>query len=161
MHLFLFRLQITLSSEAPWIWRLLPDYYIDDIWDFLMSAAMYVKFILNIHIRIFFFCLSRMVPQTLSKRNVDDILTLMLVVICAPRHYIQNPHLIAKAVEVIHWLCARSEHTLLRRATEYLFNHQLAQDSLVRSLTKLYAGTKNHDYLRNKFINLLFDTYRC
>ncbi|CAF4084243.1 unnamed protein product [Rotaria magnacalcarata] len=116
-------LKATFSSEAPWIWRLLPDYYIDDIWDFLMSAAM-------------------MVPQTLSKRNIDDILTLMLVVICAPRHYIQNPHLIAKAVEVIHWLCARSEHTLLRRATEYLFNHELAQDSLVRALTKLYADVE-------------------
>ena len=84
---------------------------------------------------------SRMVPQTLSKRNIDDILTMMLFVICAPRHYIQNPHIIAKAVEVIHWLCARSEHTLLRQPTEYLFNHRLAQDSLVRALTKLYAGT--------------------
>ncbi|CAF3348349.1 unnamed protein product [Rotaria sp. Silwood1] len=115
--------KINFSSEAPWIWRLLPDYYIDDIWDFLMSAAM-------------------MVPQTLAKRNIDDILTLMLFVICAPRHYIQNPHLIAKAVEVIHWLCARSEHTLLRQATEYLFNHQLAQDSLVRALTKLYADVE-------------------
>lgn len=81
-----------------------------------------------------------MVPQTLSKRNIDDILTLMLCVICAPRHYIQNPHIIAKAVEVVHWLCARSEHTLLRQATEYLFNHRLAQDALVRALTKLYAG---------------------
>jgi Ubiquitin elongating factor core len=84
---------------------------------------------------------SRMVPQTLSKRNIDDILTMMLFVICAPRHYIQNPHIIAKAVEVIHWLCARSEHTFLRQPTEYLFNHRLAQDSLVRALTKLYAGT--------------------
>ena len=82
----------------------------------------------------------RMVPQTLSKRSIEDILTLMLFVICAPRHYIQNPHIIAKAIEVIHWLCARSEHALLRQLTEYLFNHRLAQDSLVRALTKLYAG---------------------
>ena len=81
-----------------------------------------------------------MVPQTLSKGNIGDILTLMLFIICAPRHYIQNPHLIAKAVEVVHWLCARSEHALLRQATEYLFNHHLAQDSLVPALTKLYAG---------------------
>ncbi len=102
-----------------------------------MSAAMYVLFIFFNKYRLYLF---RMVPQTLSKRTIDDILTLMLVVICAPRHYIQNPHIIAKAVEVIHWLCARSEHTLLRQATEYLFNHRLAQDSLVRSLTKLYAG---------------------
>jgi ubiquitin conjugation factor E4 B len=91
-----------------------------------------------------------MVPQTLSKRNIDDILTLMLFVICAPRHYIQNPHIIAKAVEVIHWLCARSEHTLLRQATEYLFNHRLAQDSLVRALTKLYAGR----YMNNKVLSI-------
>ena len=89
-----------------------------------------------------------MVPQTLSKRNIDDILTMMLFIICAPRHYIQNPHLIAKAVEVIHWLCARNEHTLLRQATEYLFNHYLAQDLLVRALTKLYAGIyKNNEFL--------------
>lgn len=81
-----------------------------------------------------------MVPQTLTKCNIHDILTLMLCVICAPRHYIQNPYIISKAVEVIHWLCARSEHTLLRQATEYLFNHPMAQDSLVRALTKLYAG---------------------
>ena len=32
--------EFTFSTQAPWIWRLLPDYYIDDIWDFLMSAAM-------------------------------------------------------------------------------------------------------------------------
>ena len=83
-----------------------------------------------------------MVPQTLSKRNIDDILTLMLVVICAPRNYIQNPYIISKAVEVVHWFCARSEHALLRHPTEYLFNHRLAQDFLVRALTKLYAGTK-------------------
>jgi hypothetical protein len=95
-----------------------------------------------------------MVPQTLSKRNIDDILTLMLVVICAPRHYIQNPHIIAKAVEVIHWLCARSDHTLLRQATEYLFNHRLAQDSLVRALTKLYAGREKKAF--DKFIQTYF-----
>lgn len=93
-----------------------------------------------------------MVPQTLSKRNIDDILNLMIFVICAPRHYIQNPHIIAKAVEVVHWLCARSEHTLLRQATEYLFNHRLAQDSLVRALTKLYAGER---------ISLLRPTRTC
>ena len=90
----------------------------------------------------------RMVPQTLSKCNIDDILILMLFVICAPRHYIQNPHIISKAVEVMHWLCARSDHTFLRHATEYLFNHRLAQDSLVRALTKLYAGTSDI-YLTN------------
>jgi len=96
-----------------------------------------------------------MVPQTLSKRSIDDILTLMIFVICAPRHYIQNPHIIAKAIEVIHWLCARSEHTLLRQATEYLFNHRLAQDSLVRALTKLYAGKKNFFSIINQLFNII------
>jgi len=114
-----------------------------------MSAAMYVKLIYQINIYLNFYF--RMVPQTLTKRSIDDILTLMIFVICAPRHYIQNPHIIAKAIEVIHWLCARSEHTLLRQATEYLFNHRLAQDSLVRGLTKLYAGKKkqNKIFFRN------------
>ena len=101
----------------------------------------------------------RMVPQTLTKRTIDDILTLMLFVVCAPRHYIQNPHIIAKAVEVIHWLCARSEHTLLRQATEYLFNHRLAQDSLVRALTKLYAGKNNRHFASSN--QLVFRYSRC
>lgn len=147
-------MKVNFACEAPWIWRLLPDYYIDDIWDFLLSAAMYVKFIrLNNAKLVYDF---RMVPQTLSKRNIDDILTLMLFIVCAPRHYIQNPHLIAKAVEVMHWLCARSEHTLLRQATEYLFNHQIAQDSLVRALTKLYAGKEQKKLHFYKVINFVY-----
>jgi hypothetical protein len=115
-----------------------------------MSAAMYdhrIDFVVNIDLHVcslFVLFFVRMVPQSLSKRNIDDILTLMLCVICAPRHYIQNPHIISKAVEVVHWLCARSEHTFLRQATEYLFNHRLAQDSLVRALTKLYAGRQSN-----------------
>ena len=141
-HVIHFSSEFHFSSEAPWIWRLLPDYYIDDIWDFLMSAAMY-EFEFDFSSVRSFLSRTRMVPQTLSKRNIDDILTLMLCVICAPRHYVQNPHIIAKAVEVVHWLCARSEHTMLRQATEYLFNHRLAQDALVRALTKLYAGNEN------------------
>ncbi|CAF4066071.1 unnamed protein product [Rotaria sordida] len=84
----------------------------------------------------------RMVPQSLSTRNIDDILDLNLVIICVSCHYIQNPHILAKAVEVMNLLCAPSEHTLLRQATEYLFNHRLAQGSLVHALNKLYAGNE-------------------
>jgi hypothetical protein len=40
------------------------------------------------------------------------------------------------------FLCAPSEYTLLRQATEYLFNQRLAQGSLVRALTKLYASNE-------------------
>ncbi len=83
-----------------------------------------------------------MVPQPLSTRNIDDILDLILIIICVSRRYIQNPHILAKAVGVMHLLCAPSEHTLLRQATEYLFNHRLAQDSLGRALTKLHAGNE-------------------
>jgi len=45
IRIFILSSEATFSPEAPWIWRLLPDYYIDDIWDFLMSAAMYVSLI--------------------------------------------------------------------------------------------------------------------
>ncbi|CAF3997195.1 unnamed protein product [Rotaria sp. Silwood1] len=83
-----------------------------------------------------------MVPQLLSTRNIDDILDLNLVIICVSCHYIQNPHILAKAVEVMNLLCAPSEHTLLPKATEYLFNHHLAQGSLVHALNKLYAGNE-------------------
>ncbi|CAF1453711.1 unnamed protein product, partial [Rotaria sp. Silwood1] len=84
----------------------------------------------------------RMIPQSLSTRNIDDILDLNLVIICVSCHYIQNPHILAKAVEVMNLLCAPSEHTLLQQATEYLFNHHLAQGSLVHALNKLYAGNE-------------------
>ncbi|CAF1159716.1 unnamed protein product, partial [Didymodactylos carnosus] len=112
--------RLPLALQGQMSWRALPDYYLDDIWDFFLTAAM-------------------MVPQCLSKRSIDDILTLMLIAVCS-QNYIRNPYIVAKAVEVMHWLCARSDHPILRNATEYLFNHLLAQEHLVKALTKLYAG---------------------
>jgi len=109
---------LPLDETAPMIWSTLPDYYLEDVADFILFTVQYAT-------------------PVLSEASIHDVLTLLLVFTCTP-DYIRNPYLTAKLVEVMFVL-----NPSVQRSTEALndrlINHPIALEHLVPALMKFYT----------------------
>lgn len=72
---------LTLPLEVPQKFAALPEWYVEDIAEFLLFALQFS-------------------PGVVANYMDDSLITWLLVVICTP-HCIRNPYLIAKIIEVI------------------------------------------------------------
>ncbi|XP_059048694.1 ubiquitin conjugation factor E4 B [Achroia grisella] len=103
---------------ASLAFRALPEWYVEDIAEFMLFAVQYV-------------------PQIVADYIEDPIITWLLNAICHS-HLIKNPYLIAKIVEVL-FVINLSVPLKLKNVYEKFMDHPLSQTALPSALMKFYT----------------------
>lgn len=89
-------------------------------------------------------------PQVLYEPCVQDVVTFLVVFICS-QHYIRNPYLIAKLVEVL-FVTNPAVQPRTQRFSEMMENHPLSIKHLVPALMKFYTGGSAFDCRVSPFV---------
>uniref|UniRef100_A0A182JTH8 Ubiquitin conjugation factor E4 B n=1 Tax=Anopheles christyi TaxID=43041 RepID=A0A182JTH8_9DIPT len=105
----------------------LPEWYIEDIADFILFCMQYVTLVEWIG------------GHSISVIDYVDnsIITWILTLVCAP-HLIKNPYITAKLIEVL-FVTSPTIQTTSQRLYLQIINHELAQTALVSALMKFYT----------------------
>ncbi|KAI0243357.1 Ubiquitin conjugation factor E4 B [Lamellibrachia satsuma] len=111
-------LSLPLAQEVPMVFATLPDYYLEDIAEFILFCIQYQ-------------------PGILADPSIEDFVTLLIVFICTA-HYINNPYLVAKLVEVVYILNPGVQRNT-QQVNSMLLNHPLALGHLEPALMKFYT----------------------
>ena len=82
------------------------------------------------------FC--RYYPLLLGEPSIEDVVTVLIVFVCSS-HYVSNPHLTAKLIEVMFVVTPIVESNT-DKFHDMLVNHPLAMNHLVPALMQLYTG---------------------
>jgi len=119
-----------LPSDVPLEFGSLPDYFIEDIFEFLLF--------IDIHL-----------PQLLDDTNMDTFIPLLTILLCN-YNYIANPYLVAKLVELV-FAMDPSLQPLAKSLYEKLVTDPIGEVHLIHSLIKFYAevestGSSNEFY---------------
>ncbi|MED6259610.1 Ubiquitin conjugation factor E4 B, partial [Ataeniobius toweri] len=109
---------LPLNPEIPRSFAALPEFYVEDVAEFLLFVVQYS-------------------PQVLYEPCVQDVVTFLVVFICS-QHYIRNPYLIAKLVEVL-FVTNPAVQPRTQRFSEMMENHPLSIKHLVPALMKFYT----------------------
>ena len=123
-------LELPLPAEAPEIFTVLPEFYVEDI-------AEHLLFIIQFS------------PTALEGNALNDLVLFLIVFICSP-HYFKNPYLVAKLVEVL-FVLNPTIQPRTRHFYETIENHPLATKHLGSALMKFYTdiettGSSNEFY---------------
>ncbi|XP_061075529.1 ubiquitin conjugation factor E4 B isoform X1 [Conger conger] len=113
---------LPLNPEIPRSFAALPEFYIEDVAEFLLFIVQYS-------------------PQVLYEPCTQDIVTFLVVFICS-QNYIRNPYLIAKLVEVL-FVTNPAVQPRTQRFSEMMENHPLAVKQLVPALMKFYTDVEH------------------
>uniref|UniRef100_A0A8C1IRC6 Ubiquitin conjugation factor E4 B n=1 Tax=Cyprinus carpio TaxID=7962 RepID=A0A8C1IRC6_CYPCA len=113
---------LPLNPEIPKIFAALPEFYIEDVAEFLLFIVQYF-------------------PQVLYEPCTEDIVTFLVVFICS-QNYIKNPYLIAKLVEVL-FVTNPAVQPRTQRFFEVMENHPLSVNQLVPALMKFYTDVEH------------------
>ncbi|XP_077458575.1 ubiquitin conjugation factor E4 B isoform X2 [Stigmatopora argus] len=113
---------LPLNPEIPKSFAALPEFYIEDVAEFLLFVVQYS-------------------PQVLYEPCVQDIVTFLVVFICS-QNYIRNPYLIAKLVEVL-FVTNPAVQPRTQRFSEMMENHPLSINQLVPALMKFYTDVEH------------------
>ncbi|XP_015233656.1 PREDICTED: ubiquitin conjugation factor E4 B isoform X2 [Cyprinodon variegatus] len=113
---------LPLNSEIPKSFAALPEFYVEDVAEFLLFVVQYS-------------------PQVLYEPCVQDVVTFLVVFICS-QHYIRNPYLIAKLVEVL-FVTNPAVQPRTQRFSEMMENHPLSIKHLVPALMKFYTDVEH------------------
>ncbi|XP_049609960.1 ubiquitin conjugation factor E4 B isoform X1 [Syngnathus scovelli] len=113
---------LPLNPEIPKSFAALPEFYIEDVAEFLLFVVQYS-------------------PQVLYEPCVQDIVTFLVVFICS-QNYIRNPYLIAKLVEVL-FVTNPAVQPRTQRFSEMMENHPLSIKQLVPALMKFYTDVEH------------------
>ncbi|XP_064611043.1 ubiquitin conjugation factor E4 B-like [Liolophura sinensis] len=109
---------LPLPSDIPQAFAAYPDFYLEDIADFLLFTLQFM-------------------PQVLDDPSMKHIMTLLVVFVCSPQ-YISNPYLVAKLVEVI-FVFNPAIQPRAEKLSQMLLTHPLAMQSLVPALMQFYT----------------------
>ncbi|XP_019944791.1 ubiquitin conjugation factor E4 B isoform X3 [Paralichthys olivaceus] len=115
-------INLPLNPEIPKSFAALPEFYIEDVAEFLLFVVQYS-------------------PQVLYEPCVQDIVTFLVVFICS-QNYIRNPYLIAKLVEVL-FVTNPAVQPRTQRFSEMMENHPLSIKQLVPALMKFYTDVEH------------------
>ncbi|KAJ8016600.1 hypothetical protein DPEC_G00008920 [Dallia pectoralis] len=115
-------MSLPLNLEIPKSFAALPEFYIEDVAEFLLFVVQYS-------------------PQVLYEPCVQDIVTFLVVFICS-QNYIRNPYLIAKLVEVL-FVTNPAVQPRTQRFSEMMENHPLSVKQLVPALMKFYTDVEH------------------
>ncbi|XP_038188392.1 ubiquitin conjugation factor E4 B isoform X2 [Arvicola amphibius] len=113
---------LPLSSDVPKAFAALPEFYIEDVAEFLFFIVQYS-------------------PQVLYEPCTEDIVMFLVVMLCN-QHYIRNPYLVAKLVEVM-FMTNPSVQPRTQKFFEMIENHPLSTKLLVPSLMKFYTDVEH------------------
>ncbi|XP_051961212.1 ubiquitin conjugation factor E4 B isoform X1 [Xyrauchen texanus] len=113
---------LPLNPEIPKGFAALPEFYIEDVAEFLLFIVQYS-------------------PQVLYEPCTQDIVTFLVVFICS-QNYIKNPYLIAKLVEVL-FVTNPAVQPRTQRFFEMMENHPQAVNQLVPALMKFYTDVEH------------------
>ncbi|XP_029012652.1 ubiquitin conjugation factor E4 B isoform X3 [Betta splendens] len=115
-------INLPLNPEIPKTFAALPEFYVEDVAEFLLFVVQYS-------------------PQVLYEPCVQDIVTFLVVFICS-QNYIRNPYLIAKLVEVL-FVTNPAVQPRTQRFSEMMENHPLSIKHLVPALMKFYTDVEH------------------
>lgn len=129
-------LQMPLPEPAPAAFASLPEYFIEDLAEYLLYV-------------------SRMHPQLLVGAPMEEMMLFLMVFMGSPK-YVRSPYLRSKLSEVVHvWLPPQQEGASFRRgftsrslgnSLTYLFEaHPLVLEHLVPTLLQLYVAIEFTD----------------
>ncbi|XP_068191871.1 ubiquitin conjugation factor E4 B isoform X2 [Antennarius striatus] len=113
---------LPLNPEIPKSFAALPEFYIEDVAEFLLFVVQYS-------------------PSVLYEPCVQDVVTFLVVFICS-QNYIRNPYLIAKLVEVL-FVTNPAVQPRTQRFSEMMENHPLSIKQLVPALMKFYTDVEH------------------
>ncbi|XP_067384083.1 ubiquitin conjugation factor E4 B isoform X3 [Channa argus] len=113
---------LPLNPEIPKSFAALPEFYVEDVAEFLLFVVQYS-------------------PQVLYEPCVQDIVAFLVVFICS-QNYIRNPYLIAKLVEVL-FVTNPAVQPRTQRFSEMMENHPLSIKHLVPALMKFYTDVEH------------------
>ncbi|VVC87251.1 unnamed protein product [Leptidea sinapis] len=105
-------------SSSDHAFRATPEWYVEDIAEFMLFAVQYV-------------------PQIVAYSIEDPIITWLLSAICHS-HLIKNPYLVAKIVEVL-FVINLSLPMKLKNVYEKFMDHPMSQTALPSALMKFYT----------------------
>lgn len=119
-----------LPTDVPVIFGALPDFFIEDMVEFLLFV--------DIHL-----------PQILNESPMDKFVPLMVILLCN-YNYIANPYLVAKLVELL-FAMDPSLQPLARNLYEKFASNHIGEVHLMKSLIKFYVdvettGSSNEFY---------------
>ncbi|GCB65980.1 ubiquitin conjugation factor E4 B isoform X2 [Scyliorhinus torazame] len=113
---------LPLNPEIPKVFAALPEFYLEDIAEFLLFIVQYS-------------------PQVLYEPCTQEVVTFLVVFICS-QNYIRNPYLIAKLVEVM-FVTNPAVQPRTQKFYEIMENHPLATKQLVPALMKFYTDVEH------------------
>ncbi|XP_069774559.1 ubiquitin conjugation factor E4 B isoform X2 [Narcine bancroftii] len=113
---------LPLNPEVPKVFAALPEFYLEDIAEYLLFIVQYS-------------------PQVLYEPCTQDVVTFLVVFICS-QNYIRNPYLIAKLVEVV-FVTNPAVQPRTQKFYEMMENHPLATKQLVPALMKFYTDVEH------------------
>nr|XP_009859036.1 ubiquitin conjugation factor E4 B isoform X1 [Ciona intestinalis] len=121
---------LPLPNIQPDIFSVLPEFYIQDIADFLLFVIQYA-------------------PSILDDQPTKDLSLFLIIFICTP-HYFNNPYLVAKLVEVL-FVVSPTIQPRTQALYESIESNPLAVQFLAPSLMKFYTdiestGSSNEFY---------------
>nr|XP_004657717.1 ubiquitin conjugation factor E4 B isoform X4 [Jaculus jaculus] len=113
---------LPLNSDVPKVFAALPEFYVEDVAEFLFFIVQYS-------------------PQVLYEPCTQDIVMFLVVMLCN-QNYIRNPYLVAKLVEVM-FMTNPSVQPRTQKFFEMIENHPLSTKLLVPSLMKFYTDVEH------------------
>ncbi|GAA5886450.1 hypothetical protein JCM16303_001413 [Sporobolomyces ruberrimus] len=127
------KIEFPLPNETPEVFKMLPEFLIEDITEFLSFTSKYA-------------------PQALEKTPQDELMTFMLVFLSTP--YMKNPYLKGQFVEIMFYL-SRPTYSSPRGCLGDVLNfHTLALRNLMPCLVHAYIEievTGSHTQFYDKF----------
>ncbi|GBP49522.1 Ubiquitin conjugation factor E4 B [Eumeta japonica] len=106
------------GTHAADAFRALPEWYVEDVAEFLLFAVQYV-------------------PKIVADYIEDPVITWLLSAICNA-HLIKNPYLVAKIVEAL-FVINLSMQLKLKNVYEKFMDHPMSQTMLPSALMKFYT----------------------
>uniref|UniRef100_A0A8C4UCF4 Ubiquitin conjugation factor E4 B n=1 Tax=Falco tinnunculus TaxID=100819 RepID=A0A8C4UCF4_FALTI len=120
--LLFYSIKLPLTPEVPKVFAALPEFYVEDVAEFLFFIVQYA-------------------PQVLYEPCTQDIVMFLVVMLCN-QNYIRNPYLVAKLVEVM-FMTNPAVQPRTQKFFEMIENHPLSTKLLVPSLMKFYTDVEH------------------
>ncbi|XP_066922247.1 LOW QUALITY PROTEIN: ubiquitin conjugation factor E4 B-like [Clytia hemisphaerica] len=114
--------EFPLPEDVPVVFGALPDFFIEDIVEFLLF--------IDIHL-----------PQILDDPAMDDFVPLIVILLCN-YNYIANPYLVAKLVELL-FAMDPALQPRARNLYEKFANNTIAENHLMKALIKFYVDVES------------------
>ncbi|KAL8587345.1 hypothetical protein ACOMHN_045592 [Nucella lapillus] len=113
--------ELPLPPEVPMQFSALPEFYLEDITDFLLFVLPYM-------------------PDVLADPGMGSVLQLLIVMVCS-QNYIRNPYLVAKLVEVV-FVMQPMVQPRAHKISQALLTHELALGFLTPALMQFYVDVE-------------------